>query len=122
MTTTTTRDADVESTIHLLSKAGRAGLDRNELGQALRPGQVNAVQTSGPILVGLHAQGRVACLAERVDGRYVYVLPGYVDGRATRPYKRKNVPVGDLEALMEKYGQSVPSYDLRLLIEENPYA
>lgn len=116
------RDIDIARTKHLLLHRGQIGLDRNDLGEDLRPGQVNAVQTSGPILVEMHAKGEVACLAEKVDGLYVYVLPQFVDGRETRPYKRKNVPVGDLTYLIEQQGDWVAAADLQALIDANPYA
>ena len=119
--TTTLQERNKNDALAYLRSAGPVGLDRNELAERTRPGQVNAVQSTGAALTTLHAEGRIARLADRVDGRYVYVLPEFVNGRETEEYRRKNVPVGDLEALMAKYGSSVPSYDLRALVEANPY-
>ena len=49
--------------------------------------------TASSLFTTLHMRGLLVALQEVRNGATVYVLPEYVNGRETRPYRRQNQPL-----------------------------
>ena len=80
----TTKNRQVK-TLELLEKARRSGLTWRELADALN---LHHGSASGVLSV-LHLSGRIKRLTEVRNKCKVYVLPLFIDGRATEPHKQK---------------------------------
>lgn len=73
--------------IRLLAVAAEYGMTWKECGQALG---LHHGQASGA-LSALHKEGRIVRLGNSRQRCAVYVLPEFVEGRVTKPYKRNGL-------------------------------
>lgn len=80
-----TTSARQKAVLELLSWQGSLGVTWREVADRL---DLHHGSASGVLSV-LHKEGVIARLAEARDRCKVYVLPSYVEGRATEPHGRK---------------------------------
>lgn len=74
--------------IAALVVAGRSGMTSRELANIHAKGDVTGTSNWGAPFSVLHQRGIIEKLERRRNGYGVYVLPGFVEGRATKaPYR-----------------------------------
>jgi hypothetical protein len=104
--TTLTGHRDI-STLAMLHGVAEIGVTWGELAdaQGLHHGEASAV------LSRLHQVGRIVRLSERRGKSQVYVLPEYVDGRATSDY-RPNVSRSAVVKLLDEVDERLRANDV----------
>lgn len=77
---------------HLYAYVSSTGRDGATVHEALAFAQEHHGRVSSA-LTKMHIAGRLVALRERRGNAGIYVHPGYVNGRETRPYRRQNQPL-----------------------------